>query len=262
LKSLSLDQGTKLGEKEQMKPKSAPNTRLMVAPPETFLHPSGHRVEWLISDRAVPYETALQRMESHVEAMIRDQASERVWLLEHPALYTAGTSADRADVLQSDFPVYQTGRGGQMTYHGPGQRIAYVMLDLRARGQDLRRFIAALEGWIIEGLAQLNIKGERREDRVGVWVQRPDKGIGHEDKIAAIGIRVRQWVTFHGISINIDPDLSHFNGIIPCGVENPDFGVTSLTDMGHLMLMSEFDIIFRQAFERIFGPTQTVFEKE
>lgn len=245
-----------------MKPNLASNSRLMVSSPERLLHPAGHAVEWLISDRPVPYESALQRMESHVEAMIMEQAPERVWLLEHPALYTAGTSADSRDLLQSEFPVFQTGRGGQMTYHGPGQRIAYVMLDLRARGQDLRRFIAALEGWIIASLAELNIKGERREDRVGVWVQRPDKGIGHEDKIAAIGIRVRQWVPFHGISINIDPDLSHFNGIIPCGVANPDYGVTSLADMGHLMLMSEFDVVIRQNFERIFGPTQAIFEKE
>lgn len=245
-----------------MKPHSAPNSRLLVTSPERLLHPAGHAVEWLISDRPVLYDTALQQMECHVEAMIRQQATERVWLLEHPPLYTAGTSADSRDLLQSDFPVYQTGRGGQMTYHGPGQRIAYVMLDLRSRGQDLRRFIAALEGWIIASLAELNIKGERREDRVGVWVQRPDKGKGREDKIAAIGIRVRQWVTFHGISINIDPDLNHFNGIIPCGVANPDFGVTSLTDMGHLMLMGEFDMIIRKAFEQIFGPTKTIFAKE
>jgi lipoyl(octanoyl) transferase len=238
-----------------MKDAHKPNPRLNVPLPLTLLHPAGRAVEWQISDALVPYEQAMALMEAHVAAMIDHQAPERVWLLQHPPLYTAGTSADRGDVLDPRFPVFEAGRGGQMTYHGPGQRIAYVMLDLRQRGQDLRRFIAALEGWIIAFLAKLNIRGERREDRVGVWVKRPDKGGGHEDKIAAIGIRVRQWVTFHGISLNIDPDLSHFSGIVPCGVENPQFGVTSLTDLGHLLLMSEADSLLRSAFEELFGPT-------
>ena len=199
-------------------------------------------------------------MEAHVAKIIAHQAPERVWLLEHPPLYTSGTSANPADVLNTRFPVFETGRGGQLTYHGPGQRVAYVMLDLRARGQDLRRFVASLEGFILASLAQCNIRGERREDRVGVWVKRPDKGVSHEDKIAAIGIRVRQWVTFHGISLNIDPDLSHFDAIVPCGVENPDYGVTSLADLGYLMLMSEADTIIRSAFETVFGPTRLVHE--
>lgn len=250
-----LDRMIRLGDKERMKDQNPTNPRLTVTPPQTLRHPSGRAVEWQISDALVPYEQALAQMEAHVAAMIADQAPERVWLLQHPPLYTSGTSASRGDLLQPRFPVFETGRGGQMTYHGPGQRVAYVMLDLRQRGQDLRRFIAALEGWIIAFLAKLNIRGERREDRVGVWVKRPDKGIGHEDKIAAIGIRVRHWVTFHGISINIDPDLSHFSGIVPCGVGDPAYGVTSLTDLGNLMLMSEADSLLRMAFEEIFGPT-------
>ena len=249
-----------LGDKGGMSDQSPINPRLSVKPPQFLPHPEGRSVEWLISDALVPYEQALAGMEAHVAAMIAHKTPERVWLLQHPPLYTSGTSAERDDLLQPRFPVFEAGRGGQMTYHGPGQRVAYVMLDLRARGQDLRRFILALESWIIAFLDRLNIKGERREDRVGVWVKRPDKGQGAEDKIAAIGIRVRQWVTFHGISINIDPDLSHFSGIVPCGVENPDFGVTSLTDLGHLMLMSEADSLLRSAFEEVFGPTCTISE--
>ena len=255
-----LDPQAQLGDKYKMNEIGSQSSRLTVQPPQSLLHPAGHAVEWLISDTPVPYDVAVARLEAHVEAMISHQALERVWLLEHPPLYTSGTSANRSDLLEARFPVFETGRGGQLTYHGPGQRVGYVMLDLRARGQDLRRFIACLEGWIIESLAQLNIKGERREDRVGVWVKRPGKGKSHEDKIAAIGIRVRHWVTFHGISINIDPDLSHFAGIVPCGVANPDFGVTSLTDLGHLMLMSEADSILRSVFEKIFGPTRTIQE--
>ena len=255
-----LDRQAWLGDKGKMNTNEPQNIRLAVQPPQSLLHPAGQAVEWLITDAPVPYDVALARMEAHVEAMIHHQAPERVWLLEHPPIYTSGTSADPADVLQSRFPVFTTGRGGQLTYHGPGQRVCYVMLDLRARGQDLRRFIACLEGWIIESLARFNIRGERREDRVGVWVKRPDKGVLHEDKIAAIGIRVRQWVTFHGISLNIDPDLDHFSGIVPCGVANPAFGVTSFTDLGHVMLMSEADSVLRSVFEELFGPTSTVSE--
>mgnify|MGYP006265037573 FL=1 len=234
--------------------------RLDTPVPLRFMHPSGQSVEWVISDAWVDYAAAVAQMEAHVQAMIAGQAAERVWLLQHPPLYTSGTSSDVTQAAGAPFPVYASGRGGQLTYHGPGQRIAYVMLDLRARGQDLRRFIAALEGWIITTLAQMNIKGERREDRVGVWVKRPDKGSNHEDKIAAMGIRVRQWVTFHGMSINIDPDLSHFDNIVPCGVENPCFGVTSLCDLGHLVLMSEVDSLLRTEFEAIFGPTRLLAE--
>ncbi len=171
----------------------------------------------------MPYEEALTAMEARAAAIARGEAAERVWLLEHPPLYTAGTSAKPADLLDARFPVHQTGRGGQFTYHGPGQRIGYVMLDLKRRKQDVRAFVAALEAWIIGTLAAFNVKGERREDRVGVWTRRPDKPAGldgamAEDKIAAIGIRVRQWVTFHGVSLNVEPDLSHFSGITPCGV--------------------------------------------
>ena len=247
-----------LSDKGAMSEQSLINPRLTVTPPHTLRHPEGRSVEWRISDGLIPYEQAVAEMEAHVEAIIAHQAPERVWLLEHPPLYTSGTSGKRDDLRESRFPVFETGRGGQMTYHGPGQRVAYVMLDLRARGQDLRRFISALEGWLISFLAELNIKGERREDRVGVWVQRPEKGPSHEDKIAAIGIRVRHWVTFHGISINIDPDLNHFSGIVPCGVENPAFGVTSLADLGHLLLMSEADSLLRSSFQRIFGQTTNI----
>jgi lipoyl(octanoyl) transferase len=212
-------------------------------------------VEWLIADRPVAYAEALAVMDARVEQIAAGAAPELVWLLEHPPLYTAGTSADRADVLEARFPVFEAGRGGQMTYHGPGQRVAYAMLDLKRRGPDVRRFVATLEEWLIRTLAAFNVRGERREDRVGVWVRRPDKGEGYEDKIAAIGIRVRHWVTLHGVALNIEPDLSHFSGIVPCGVHENRYGVTSLADLGHIVSMAEVDVAMRAAFEELFGPT-------
>lgn len=212
-------------------------------------------VEWRISEQPVAYEDALRAMDERVAAIADGSASELVWLLEHPPLYTAGTSADAADVLDRRFPVYPTGRGGQMTYHGPGQRVAYVMVDLRQRGPDVRRFVATLEEWLIRSLAAFNVRGERREDRVGVWVRRPDKGPGCEDKIAAIGIRVRHWVTLHGISLNVDPDLSHFSGIVPCGVSQQSFGVTSLSDLELTATMPDVDMALRREFETLFGAT-------
>ncbi len=211
-------------------------------------------VEWRIEDALVPYEAALAFMDERVAAIADGKARELVWLLEHPPVYTAGTSANDRDLVEPGrFPVVRTGRGGQYTYHGPGQRVAYVMLDLNRRQPDLRRFVAALEAWLILTLDAFNLRGERREDRVGVWVRRPDKGETVEDKIAAIGIRVRRWVTFHGVSLNVEPDLSHFSGIVPCGVA--EHGVTSLVDLGLPVTMADADIALRQAFEEIFGPT-------
>ena len=193
-------------------------------------------------------------MEERIADIAADKAAECVWLLEHPPLYTAGTSANPADLVAPDrFDVFETGRGGQYTYHGPGQRIAYVMLDLKRRTQDVRLYVASLEEWIINTLAAHNIKGERREDRVGVWVARPEKGLGVEDKIAAIGIRLRKWVTFHGISINIEPDLSHYSGIVPCGISQ--HGVTSFVDLGYPVTMEDVDVTLRAEFETLFGPT-------
>jgi lipoyl(octanoyl) transferase len=212
-------------------------------------------VAWQIANAPVPYEEALAFMDERVAAIAEGRAPELVWLLEHPPLYTAGTSANDRDLVEPDrFPVFRTGRGGQYTYHGPGQRVAYVMLDLSRRTPDLRRFVAALEAWLIQTLDAFNIRGERREDRVGVWVRRPDKGEGVEDKIAAIGIRVRRWVTFHGISLNVEPDLTHFSGIVPCGVTQ--HGVTSLVDLGLPVTMEDADIALRRAFEEVFGPTE------
>jgi len=216
-------------------------------------------VEWLIAEAPVAYDDAVAEMETRVAAIASGAAPERVWLVEHPPLYTAGTSAKPADLVEPDrFPVHQSGRGGQYTYHGPGQRVAYVMLDLRRRAPDLRRYVAALEAWIITTLDAFNIRGERREDRVGVWVRRPDKGEATEDKIAAIGIRVRRWATFHGISLNVEPDLSHFSGIVPCGVT--EHGVTSLVDLGIPVTLPEVDAVMRKTFEEIFGPTERVTE--
>jgi len=218
--------------------------------PKTGMPP----VEWRISDALVDYETALREMDEQVQRIIAGDASEQVWLLEHPPLYTAGTSANDSDLVTPDrFPVYRTGRGGQHTYHGPGQRVAYVMLDLKRRQQDVRAFVSALEAWLINTLWHYHIRGERREDRVGVWVQRPDRGPSVEDKIAAIGIRLRKWVTFHGISFNVEPELDHFSGIVPCGIT--DHGVTSLVDLGIPVTLTENDSVLRSEFEAIFGPT-------
>lgn len=206
-------------------------------------------LEWKISDSPVDYPEALAFMEARVAA-IRDQgAPECVWLLEHPPLYTAGTSAKREDLLDPDrFPVYDAGRGGQYTYHGPGQRVAYVMLDLKRRGGDIRAFVHDLEEWLIHTLDRFGVKGERRDGRVGIWVER---GMGREDKIAAIGVRVRRWVTFHGISLNVDPDLSHFGGIVPCGITQ--YGVTSLWNLGHTPTMEEVDMALKDAFLDVLG---------
>jgi lipoyl(octanoyl) transferase len=192
-------------------------------------------------------------METRASAIAAGREPELVWLLEHPPLYTAGTSANRADVVDARFPVHASGRGGQLTYHGPGQRVAYVMIDLKRRGPDVRRFVATLEDWIIRTLAFFDIVGERRADRIGVWVRRPDKGSGCEDKIAAIGIRVKQWVTLHGMALNIAPDLSHFSGIVPCGVSEKRYGVTSLADLGIQASMADVDKVLRREFDALFG---------
>jgi lipoyl(octanoyl) transferase len=213
-------------------------------------------VEWRISDVPIPYPEAVAAMESRVAAIAAGEAPELVWLLEHPPLYTAGTSGNSGDLLEARFPLFSTGRGGQLTYHGPGQRVAYVMLDLKRRRPDVRAYVASLEAWLIRTLAAFNIRGQRREDRVGVWVKRPDKGQGFEDKIAAIGVRLRRWVSFHGISLNVEPDLSHFDAIVPCGVADPRYGVTSLADLGHLVSMADVDIALQQAFVEVFGPVQ------
>ena len=214
----------------------------------------GRPVEWALSSGYVDYAAAEAAMEARVAAIAAGEAEEMVWLLEHPPLYTAGVSAKDDDLLAPDrFPVHRTGRGGQYTYHGPGQRVAYVMLDLTQRGRDIRCLVYGLEGWVIDTLAAHNIVGERREGRVGVWVRRPDKGDGREDKIAAIGVRVSKWVTFHGISLNVAPDLSHYNGIVPCGIT--DQGVTSFEDLGQLVSMAEVDSVLRSAFEQRFGAT-------
>ena len=221
--------------------------------------PGSSPVEWVVTDGLIGYDDAVAEMEMRAGLIADGLARERVWLVEHPALYTAGTSAKDEDLIAPDrFPVHRSGRGGQFTYHGPGQRVAYVMLDLKRREPDLRRFVAALESWLIATLDGFNIRGERREDRVGVWVRRPEKAAGiaegsAEDKIAAIGIRVRRWVSFHGISLNVEPELSHFDGIVPCGVS--DHGVTSLVDLGLPLTMADVDLVLRAQFERIFGPT-------
>jgi lipoyl(octanoyl) transferase len=204
--------------------------------------------EWRISDTPVPYEEAVAAMEARVEAIHAGTAPELVWLLEHPPLYTAGTSARDSDLVAPLFPVHRTGRGGQYTYHGPGQRVAYVMLDLKGRGADLRAYVHDLEEWVIRTLAAFNLKGERRAGRVGIWI---DEGGGRESKIAAIGVRVRRWVTFHGVALNVDPDLSHYRGIVPCGVR--EHGVTSLAAQGILVSLPEVDSVLKAAFAEVFG---------
>ncbi|GAA4116111.1 lipoyl(octanoyl) transferase LipB [Aminobacter aganoensis] len=226
--------------------------------------PGSAPVEWRIEPGLTPYDQALAIMEERADAIRQGSAGEMVWLVEHPPIYTAGTSAQEQDLVEPDrFPVFKTGRGGEYTYHGPGQRVAYVMLDLKRRREDVRAFVAALEAWIILALAAFNVKGERREDRVGVWVVRPDRpalpdGSPAEDKIAAIGIRLRRWVSFHGIAINVEPELGHFSGIVPCGVT--DHGVTSLVDLGLPVTMSDLDVALKAAFEEIFGPADMIAE--
>jgi lipoyl(octanoyl) transferase len=210
------------------------------------------RLDWKASDSLVPYPEALAEMEARTDAIAAGKADELVWLLEHPPIYTAGTSANDADLIDARFPVYRTGRGGQFTYHGPGQRLGYVMLDLKrhtmpGKGPDVRAYVRNLEQWLIETLALFNVKGERREGRVGIWVARGSR----EDKIAALGVRIRHWVTFHGVALNVEPDLGHFSGIIPCGVR--EHGVTSLADLGIPATMADVDVAMKQAFEKIFG---------
>ena len=223
----------------------------------TFARASGGGdVEWRISDAPVSYPDAVAGMEARVAGIAARRADELVWLLEHPSLYTSGTSGKAGDLLDPRFPLFTTGRGGQLTYHGPGQRVAYAMLDLKRRRPDVRAYVASLEEWIIRTLAAFNVRGERREDRVGVWVARPDKGPGHEDKIAAIGVRLRRWVSFHGIAINVEPELEHFSAIIPCGVADVRYGVTSLVNLGLPVTMEDVDVALRLAFTEVFGATK------
>ena len=208
-------------------------------------------VQWEISDGEVDYHTALEKMENHVQKMIQDEACEKIWLLEHPPLYTAGTSADEMDLIEPNrFPVFETKRGGQYTYHGPGQRVVYLMLDLRKRGRDVRCFVRQAENWIIQTLSDFNIKAHITPGRIGVWVPRPDKGNAREDKIAAIGLRIRRWVSFHGISINVEPELEHFSGIVPCGIS--DQSVTSIVDLGYPISMTELDKALIDNFDACF----------
>lgn len=212
-------------------------------------------IEWQISDVPVPYTDALEAMEHRARLIGDGKAGECAWLLEHPPVYTGGTSARPQDLRNElGLPVFQVGRGGQFTYHGPGQRVVYLMLDLKRRRQDVRAFVHALEDWLIDTLAAFNVRGERRRGRVGIWVTRPELGADKEEKIAAIGIRLKKWVSFHGISLNVDPDLSHYGGIVPCGIA--DHGVTSLVALGHLASMSDADSALRQAFESHFGRTE------
>ncbi len=213
--------------------------------------------EWISAPGLTDYQQAITFMEARAAAIAAGEAGELVWLVEHAPLYTAGTSAKPTDLLHARFPVHAAGRGGQYTYHGPGQRVVYVMLDLNRRGRDVRAFVKALEGWVIDALAEFNLKGEIREGRVGVWIARPDKarlpdGSMREDKIAAIGIKLRKWVSFHGISINVEPDLEHYTGIVPCGISG--HGVTSLVDMGLPVGMNDLDLALHRSFARNFPP--------
>jgi lipoyl(octanoyl) transferase len=221
--------------------------------PDKLRRPDGRAVAWAVADAPVDYPTALMVMKDRAAAVARGEAAELVWLVEHPSLYTSGTSAAPNDLLQPNrFPVYEAGRGGEYTYHGPGQRVAYLMLDLKERGRDVRCLVQGLEDWIIDTLGAFNVEGERRDGRIGVWVRQPGR-MGGESKIAAIGVRVSKWVTTHGIALNVSPDLTHFEGIVPCGIS--DRGVTSLEDLGQIVSMPEVDIALRAAFERRFGPT-------
>jgi lipoyl(octanoyl) transferase len=211
------------------------------------------QLRWTVSDGLTAYPEAVATMERIAGGIAAGTEPETVWLVEHPPLYTSGTSAKPGDLLDARFPVFETGRGGQFTYHGPGQRVAYVMLDLNRRGRDVRVFVQNLEAWVMAALAEFNVTGETREGRVGVWVKRPDKGEGYEDKIAAIGIRLRKWVSFHGISLNVEPDLSHFSGIVPCGIAEQKFGVTSLVDLGLPVTMDDADVALKKSFGDVFG---------
>jgi lipoyl(octanoyl) transferase len=214
-------------------------------------------VEWIRSDAPVPYDEAVAWMEGRAAAIARGEADEAIWLLEHPPLYTAGTSAKPADLTDPDrFPVYETKRGGQYTYHGPGQRVAYVLLDVAQRGHDVRAFVQQMEDWVIATLAEFNLRGEKREGRVGVWIARPDKppladGSPREDKIAALGVRLTKWVSYHGLSINVEPELDHFDGIVPCGITG--HGVTSLVDLGLPVTLDDVDVALQKTFEEVFG---------
>ncbi|MEE9453922.1 MAG: lipoyl(octanoyl) transferase LipB [Paracoccaceae bacterium] len=212
-------------------------------------------VNWISSDTLIPYPQALEGMETRVAGILNGSLPEQVWLLEHPPLYTAGTSAQEKDLLDPQFPVFHARRGGEYTYHGPGQRVAYAMLDLNRRGRDVRKYVWLLEEWIIKTLAHFDVRAERRKGRIGVWVARPDRpplpdGTVAEDKIAAIGVRIRKWVTFHGISINLAPDLSHYDGIVPCGIH--DYGVTSLADLGVSATMEDLDTALKTSFQMVF----------
>jgi lipoyl(octanoyl) transferase len=215
--------------------------------------PVKSQVEWKVSAQPVAYPEAVAFMEARAGAIAAGEAGEMIWLLEHPPIYTAGTSANEADLIDARFPVYHTGRGGQFTYHGPGQRVGYAMLDLKSRKPDVRAYVRDLEQWLIETLALLGVKGERREGRVGIWVQRAPTSTSNEreDKIAALGVRIKRWVTFHGVALNVDPDLSHFDGIVPCGVRA--HGVTSLADLGLAVSMADVDVALKQSFQKIFG---------
>jgi lipoyl(octanoyl) transferase len=229
---------------------------LICVGPDKLRRPDSRPVEWLVAPSPVDYPTALAAMKERAAAIARGEAEELVWLVEHPPLYTAGTSAEAGDLLQPDrFPVYEAGRGGEYTYHGPGQRVVYLMLDLRERGRDVRCLVQGLEGWIADTLSAFNVTGETREGRIGVWVKQPGR-LGGESKIAAIGVRVSKWVTTHGIAINVSPDLSHFDGIVPCGIS--DRGVTSLEDLGQIVSKPEVDMALRAAFERRFGPAASL----
>src|SRR5712691_1882842 len=232
------------------------NDRLALAP----LKPAASGaapVAWRVAASPVGYAEAVERMEQRAAAIAAGTVPELVWLVEHPPLFTAGTGARSEDLAGTErFPVHATGRGGRLTYHGPGQRVGYAMLDLKRRGADVRRYVLALEEWIIRALARLDVKGDRRADRIGVWVKRPDKGEGYEDKIAALGIRVKKWVTLHGVSLNVAPDLSHYAGILPCGIAEQNFRVTSLADLGVKASMADVDKALAASFVELFGPIE------
>jgi lipoyl(octanoyl) transferase len=220
--------------------------------------PESPPAEWRRTDGLVSYGGALAAMEARTAAILAGQEPELVWLLQHPPLYTSGTSARPEELIDARFPVHVTGRGGQFTYHGPGQRVVYLILDLNRRAPDVRRYVATLEEWIIRTLAAFGVQGERREDRIGVWVRRPDKGPGFEDKIAAVGIRLKRWVSLHGIALNVAPELSHYYGILACGVADPRYGVTSLRDLGITASMDDVDAVLRKEFAALFGATREV----